>query len=216
MVEVALGADKTAAIESNEFIERMEKGDKIMGTSCCPAYVEAVKKHSTDFLPFVSHAKTPMAYTAEIINENLSDTIKVFIGPCVAKKHEGLNNPLIDYVLTFEELESLFIAKNINLTMIKETKLDLDEATKIGRSFPVNTGVANALKETLKEKNINVKPVFINGFNKQNVKLLNIYAKGNCDGNLIEVMSCEGGCIAGPCVLNKPQDSIKKLNEFLK
>jgi Fe-S-cluster-containing hydrogenase component 2 len=59
VVEVALGADQTAEVESAEFIKRMQRGDKVMGTSCCPAYVEAVRKHSTAFLPYVSDAKTP-------------------------------------------------------------------------------------------------------------------------------------------------------------
>lgn len=43
VLEVALGADITADKEAAEFAERMERGDKMMTTSCCPAYVRAVK-----------------------------------------------------------------------------------------------------------------------------------------------------------------------------
>jgi len=216
VVEVALGADITAKIEGNEFIERMEKGDKLMGTSCCPAYTESVKKHAKDFKPFVSHAKTPMAYTASLVKERYPDSIRVFIGPCIAKKHEGLFNEEIDYVLTFEELDALFIAKDIDLKNCEESELDIKEATKIGRGFPVSTGVASALKEILKGKNVEIKEVFIDGLTKQNVKLLNSYGKGNCPGNLVEVMSCEGGCIAGPAVISKYNVSKKRVEDFLK
>lgn len=236
VVEVAVGADKTAKIEAEEFIERMNNNQKLMGTSCCPAYIEAVKKHAKLFEPFVSDAKTPMAYTAEIVKAEYPDAVRVFIGPCIAKKHEGLANDDIDYVLTYEELGAMFMGKDINLFEIsktiegekagssinpnieKETQNDLFNPTNIGRSFPVTGGVANAVKDSLKEtdrNNIEFKPVFIDGFTKKNVKLLNIYAQGKCPGNLLEVMSCEGGCIAGPGVISKPQVVSKKLKEFL-
>lgn len=223
VIEVALGADITAKIESEEFVERIKKGDKVMGTSCCPAYTEAVKKHAKTFQPFVSHAKTPMAYTAEIAKKEYPNAVRVFIGPCIAKKHEGINNPDIDYVLTFEELGAMFMARDIDVLSCditgkcEEAEVDIKRATNIGRSFPVSGGVANAVKESLKNSGneIELKPTFINGFSKQNVKLLSVYANGNCPGNLLEVMSCEGGCIAGPGVISKPQISGKKLNEFL-
>ena len=63
VVEVALGADRTAEIEAAEFVARMGQGDAVMGTSCCPAYVEAVKKHAKDFFRCLreapANAKTP-------------------------------------------------------------------------------------------------------------------------------------------------------------
>jgi [FeFe] hydrogenase (group B1/B3) len=214
VVEVALGADKTAEIESAEFVERMQQGDKLMGTSCCPAYIEAVKKHAQAFTPYVSHAKTPMAYTAELVKDTYPEAIRVFIGPCVAKKHEGLYNPDIDYVLTFEEVNALFEAKGLAVEQCDaNTELDIRPATKIGRGFPVSSGVANAIIAGAQGR-IEVKPVYINGFTRQNVKLLNAYAK-KCPGNLVEVMSCEGGCVGGPGVLNKPQTAAKQVADFL-
>ncbi len=216
VVEVALGADITAKIESEEFIERMKKGDKLMGTSCCPAYTESVKKHAKDFQNYVSHAKTPMAYTASLVKEKLPDCIRVFIGPCIAKKHEGLFNEDIDYVLTFEELDSLFNAKNIKVNECEDSSLDIKEATNIGRGFPISTGVASALKQTLNNSDIEIREVFIDGLTKQNVRLLNSYGKGNCPGNLVEVMSCEGGCISGPAVITKYNLAKKRVDDFLK
>lgn len=214
VVEVALGADQTAEIESAEFVERMQRGDKLMGTSCCPAYTEAVKKHAQAFTPYVSHAKTPMAYTAELVRARFPEAIRVFIGPCVAKKHEGLFNPDIDYVLTFEELQSLLEARKIAVEQGDlHAELDMPVATRIGRGFPVSGGVANAI--LLKTQGIvEVKPVFLNGFTRQNVKWLNAYAK-KCPGNLVEVMSCEGGCVGGPGVINRPQMAARQVDEFL-
>jgi iron only hydrogenase large subunit-like protein len=215
VVEVALGADKTAGLEAGEFAERMGRGDPVMGTSCCPAYVEAVKKHSKDFLPYVSSARTPMAYTAELVKEAFPDAVRVFIGPCIAKKHEGLSNPDIDFVLTFSELVALFAAKGISVEDCPaDGAADLSPATPVGRSFPVQGGVARAV-ETGVEGKVEVKTVYINGLTRQGVKLLNAYAK-KCPGNLVEVMSCEGGCVGGPGVVSPPKDAARRIEELTK
>ena len=44
MVEVAAGADMTAAYEAMEWAEAFKEGKK-MTTSCCPAFVNMIKKH---------------------------------------------------------------------------------------------------------------------------------------------------------------------------
>jgi [FeFe] hydrogenase (group B1/B3) len=204
----------THVVEVAEFAGRLEKGSPLMGTSCCPAYIEAVKKHAKEFLPFVSHAETPMAYTGMIVKEHFPDALRVFIGPCVAKKHEDLSCENVEYVLTFEELASLFEAKKILVKECKEVELDCGTPSLEGRGFPVSSGVAGAIREKLRDKT-DVKPVYINGFTKANVKLLSRYAKEGCPGNLIEVMSCEGGCMAGPGVIMKPGKGTQRLREFL-
>ncbi len=215
VVEVALGADKTAEVEAAEFIERMKRGDSLMGTSCCPAYVEAVKKHASAFLPYVSGAKTPMAYTAEMVKEAFPDSVRVFIGPCLAKKHEGIFNPDIDYVLTFNELAALFTGKGISIeNSPEEDQPDLGSASPVGRGFPVIGGVAGAIALKL-GSSAEIKPVQLSGFTRQNVKLLNTYAK-KCPGNLVEVMSCENGCVGGPGVIIDPRTAAARIAEFVK
>ncbi len=215
VVEVALGADQTAELEAEEFVERMKQGDPVMGTSCCPAYVEAVKKHAKAFLPYISHTKTPMAFTAEKVKEAFPEAVRVFIGPCIAKKHEGLANQDVDYVLTFEALDAMFSAVNIDVENFPAgAELDLQPASNSGRGFPVSKGVANAVIARVPNY-IKINPILIDGLNKQNVKLLNAYAK-KCPGNMVEVMSCEGGCVNGPGVVNSPGKAKKMVEEFIK
>jgi [FeFe] hydrogenase (group B1/B3) len=221
VVEVAIGAEKTAQIESEEFIERMEKGDKLLGTSCCPAYVATVRKHAPDFMPYVSDAKTPMAYTAEMVKNDFKDAVTVFIGPCVAKKHEGRKNEHVDYVLTYEEMHCMFQAKEIDPEIIeinendKNGLLEYRDANNAGRGFPVTGGVAGAVKEYLKKMGIELNPVYIDGLTNKTVKLLTAYATRTCPGNLIEVMACEGGCMSGPGVIEKPEKAQKRLTDFM-
>jgi [FeFe] hydrogenase (group B1/B3) len=214
VVEVALGADITACEEGKEITERIKRGDKLMGTSCCPSYIEAVKKHNPDFLPYVSHAKTPMIYTAEIAKKTFPDSAVVFIGPCIGKIHESVSSDLVDYALTFEELSSVFSARNIGVGECEETKPDIDIAHNIGRIFPISGNVAKAIMKQ-SDGNVKLDPVLINGFSRQNIKILSSYATGKCPGNIVEVMSCEGGCIAGSGIIAKPQLSVKRINELI-
>lgn len=214
VTEVAHGADKTSREEAAEFVERVKEGDApLMGTSCCPAYVEAVKKHVPDFLKFVSHSHTPMSYSAEMEKEEDPDAVTVFIGPCLAKKHEALANPYVDYVLTFEEIGSILVGHDIEVAQCEEME-DTNVPGHEGRGFPVTGGVSQGVVSYAGEE-AGIKPVLIDGLSKKNVKLLKVYASGKCPGNLVEVMACEGGCIAGPGVVSNPRFSTQHLKKIL-
>ncbi len=211
--EVAYGADITAKKEAEELIENLESGKPLLGTSCCPAYVESVKKHVQNFLPFISHTRTPMSYTGEEAKKNHPNCITVFIGPCIAKKFEGINDKYIDYVITFEELASFFIAKHIEIPELPEKKYDTPKTTTEAKRFCVTGGVTETVKFYVKEKrsDIEIKPLYINGLDKKGLKMLEVASKGKLPYNLVECMSCEGGCLNGPGIIVPKKISEKKL-----
>ncbi|MBQ0050695.1 MAG: monomeric [FeFe] hydrogenase [Treponema sp.] len=209
--EVAIGADITADKEAAEFAERMERGDKIMTTSCCPAYVRAVNIHVPELSPCISETKSPMIYTAELARKADPECITVFVGPCLAKRREGFDNDIIDYVLSVEEINALFEAKGIDVAKA-ESKTANYNPTVSGRNFAKTGGVAESVRLRLKDKSI-LRPFVINGLDKAGMKVLSSYGQmkagvipmaPDCP-NLIEVMACEGGCIAGPAVITNPK-----------
>ncbi|AEF82393.1 monomeric [FeFe] hydrogenase [Leadbettera azotonutricia] len=237
--EVALGADITARKEAEEFAERMERDESFMTTSCCPSYIEMVKKHLPDLKSHVSNTRTPMHYTAEIAKKDHPDYGRVFIGPCLAKRKEGIDDPLIDYVLTAEEIGALFTAMDINVMEAEDGIAAGGNARKEGRSFPWSGGVAEAVKLNLKaisqfksvpasgrgkndSKTVLVdvmssfEPVRIDGFTKEGVQTLKDWSLGYNTGTILEVMACPGGCISGPMVIANPKialNQVKKLAE---
>ncbi len=211
VIEVAIGADITTRNEAIEFIERMERGDAFMTTSCCPGYIETVKRHVPELSPYVSDTKTPMHYTAEIVKQD-PEAITVFIGPCVAKRYEGLADSLIDFVMTFEELDALFEATNINITECAETEFKTLPSSQ-SRGFPITGGVAGAVNAVVCNK-VDVMPVTINGIKPAMLRLFKMYPKGKNPGNLIEMMTCEGGCIAGAGVICPAKKTIKSVQNF--
>ena len=198
VVEAALGADLAAVYEAQELVE---KG--FLTTSCCPAFVNYIKKNYKNLEPYISHNLSPMAIMGKLIKEKYPEYKTVFIGPCTAKKAEAKQDNVkeyVDSVLTFEELIALIKAKNIKLKTLEES--DLEDATSFGRSFARSGGVTEAVIQSIKEQNLNfeINPLVCDGI--ENLKIALAKAnKGLLPNNFIEGMVCSGGCIGGPCAL---------------
>ena len=214
VLEVATGADITTRREADEFVERMAAGERFMTTSCCPGYVETVRRHVPELTPFVSSTGTPMHYTAELAKERFPGTTTVFLGPCVAKRQEALNNPLVDFVLTFEEAGALLAAADIEVENCAEHSLG-EGASPEGRGYPLTGGVAGAVQKKVGDR-AEVRPVQVNGLSLTGLRQLRDYAKGSCPGNLVEVMACEGGCVGGAGVLMDKNKVARAVTAFVK
>nr|WP_318693277.1 monomeric [FeFe] hydrogenase [uncultured Treponema sp.] len=219
--EVAIGADICADNEAKEFEERMARGDKMMTTSCCPAYVRAVKKHVPALAECISETRSPMHYTAEIAKKADPGCITVFIGPCLAKRREGFDDETVDYVLSTADIEALFIAKKIDVSKM-ETAPGTIIPTASGRNFAKSGGVLDAVAMRLSDKT-SLRPAKINGLTKTGMKMLNAYGLINSGKipakpdtpNLIEVMACEGGCIGGPSIRKNVKQAETQLDKYV-
>lgn len=114
-VEVALGGDMTAAYEADEWLEAYEAGEKKV-TSCCPGFVNMVRKHYPELADKISTTVSPMCAVSRMIKAKDPDAVTVFIGPCVAKKSEVHDQKIegnADYVLTFSEIRAIMKAKGV-------------------------------------------------------------------------------------------------------
>ncbi len=213
--EVALGADITTRNESQELIERLKSGKPFMTTSCCAGYNNLVKKHMPDLKPFVSDTKTPLYYTSKLVKEKYPDAVTVFISPCVAKRKEVQENDNIDFVLNADELGAIFVGRKIEVGKMQDSIFDND-SSKQGRNYGSTGGVSSAVA-FLADKSISVNPCIIDGLTKETIKTLNKYAKDkDCpDGNLIEVMCCEGGCIGGNSTIANQKTAKKIIDSLL-
>ena len=220
VVEVALGADITADKEAGEFAERMERGEKLMTTSCCPAYVRAVHRHVPALSPCVSGTRSPMHYAAEIAKNEYPRCVSVFIGPCLAKRREGMDDEYVDYVLSVEEIGALFVAKQIEAAKAQVLP-GKKTPTATGRGFAKSGGVAAAVRARLADPSI-MRETVIDGLDKEGMKRLAAFGKIESGEipqaadapNLVEVMTCRGGCIAGPSVITNPKVALTLLDKY--
>ena len=211
VVEAALGADMVAQAESKELAER-----GFLTSSCCPAFVDYIKKSFPDLKPFVSTTLSPMAMISRYIKSTDKDAKVIFIGPCTAKKMEVQKESVKDYVdaaLTFEELQALFDSKDIDITALPEGVLD--NASYFGRIFARCGGLAEAVAEGLKEQNIDFKskPISCDGIEACKMALLK-KSKNVIDANFIEGMACIGGCIGGAGCLTHQERSKEEVNSY--
>lgn len=199
MLEAACGADAVTVHESNEFVERMEKGDSYMTNSCCPGFLSYIEKIMPDQAERISGTVSPMVATGRYIKAKDKDAKVVFIGPCTAKKNEVLIDSIkdsVDYVLTFEELVALFDAFEVDPATCED--IVVDEASIFGRNFALGGGLTAAIENYVQEKGVDVdfKPVKVSG-GAEIKKTMTMAKVGKLGGNFIEGMMCEGGCING-------------------
>ena len=217
MVEVGLGGDMTAAYEAMEWIEARKEG-RIMTTSCCPAFISLLNRH----FPKLDHENksdtvSPMVAISRYLKSQDPGCVTVFIGPCIAKKNECVNDTIkepADYALTYGEIVAMLDAKGIAIEPVEE---DYQEASIYGKCFASSGGVANAVLEVMKEM----------GEDTEGIKLLRcaggdecrkammLLKAGKLDADFVEGMICPGGCVGGPSKHRTEAEILKARSELL-
>ena len=169
VVEAALGADVALYHEAEEF---KEKG--ILTTSCCPSFVMYVEKNFSELTKYISSSVSPMVYVGQLIKKSDPTAKVVFIGPCTSKKIEyklEKTENAIDSVLSFEELQAFFDARNIDMESLDETVLN--NASFYGRIFAKSGGIKQGIEKVAKDLGVeDLKPVAMNGIDECKVNLL--------------------------------------------
>ena len=199
--EVALGADIGAIAEAHHYVEKVATGElPFLLTSCCPSWAMLAKKQFPDMVDQVSQELTPMVATARTIKQKHPNAHVVFIGPCAAKKLEASRRTVrsdVDFVITFEELNAIFKAKNIDFSKYDKGR-SMHEATGAGRGYAVAGGVISAIEQCIEEyyPGTEVQTEHCEGL-ADCKKMLLLAKAGKKDGCMIEGMGCPGGCVAG-------------------
>jgi len=200
IVEVAVGADMCTIEEAKDFLEKVPAEQDYMATSCCPAWHSMIYKLFPSEAKNISMTLTPMVFTARYMKKRYPGCKVVFVGPCAAKKLEAIRADIrsdVDFVLTFEELNGMFEAKQIDFETI-EPMYDLDQGSAAGRGFAVAGGVAKAVEDLVHETypDMEIKTARAEGL-RECRKLMTLAKAGKYNGYLLEGMACPGGCVAG-------------------
>ena len=198
MVEVALGGDMTAGAEAKEWLEANKEGKK-MTTSCCPAFVNMIKKHYPELTDNISTTVSPMCAVSRMLKSKDKDTVTVFIGPCIAKKDERRNKDLegnADYVLTVGEYRAMLRAKDVKIEAEANSS---QQASVYGKRFGNGGGVAAAVVECMKELGEDPSKFTIEKCSggAECKKALTLLKMDRLQADFVEGMACEGGCVGG-------------------
>lgn len=201
VIEVAVGADITTLAEAEEFREKVPEKISFMTSSCCPAFVEHVKKHFPEFRDNISRTTSPMVSCGIWAKQKYEDALTCFIGPCIAKKVEAKHHPeSIDFVLTYEELQCVFEGMGIDVSAPAEEEYQT-AASGGGLGFPLNRGVQTSLKLVLEKSGVTgVLMDYADGLENCQEKLEQV-KKGKVSLEYFEGMACQNGCVDGPGTL---------------
>ena len=196
--DVGLGGDMTAAYEAEEWAEAYKEGQKKV-TSCCPAFVNMVRLHYPQLADNISTTVSPMCAISRMIKAQDPEAITVFIGPCLAKKSEVVDQQIegnADYALNYNEILAIMKAKDVELEPAENTYQD---STIFGKFYGNSGGVTDSVLEYMKEteQNEDIKVCKANGA-AECKKALMFLQRGRLPEDFIEGMACEGGCVGGP------------------
>ena len=217
--EVAIGADMCTIEEAKDFLEKVPAHQKYMATSCCPAWHAMIYKLFPGEAENISMTLTPMVYTARLMKKEYPGCKVVFVGPCAAKKLEAIRENIrsdVDFVLTFEELQGMFEAKDVDFDTIEDSET-FDVGSRAGRGFAVSGGVAGAVTELIhkEQPDLEVKTVRAEGL-KECRKLMAMAKSGKYKGYLLEGMACPGGCVAGAGTILPVEQAAKLVEKYSK
>ncbi|EIW17998.1 MULTISPECIES: [Fe-Fe] hydrogenase large subunit C-terminal domain-containing protein [Pelosinus] len=219
VLETALYADLITMKEAFEFDEHVKTDQDFMFTSCCcPVWIKLIENKFPDLMEHISPSVSPMIASARVIKQFEPDAKVVFIGPCIAKKSEALLPDVkgaIDYVLTFQELATIFEATNIHPADQEDHEKAV--ASWGGRVYAYTGGVSAAVATTL-EKLIPHKVQKLVSLKVDGIpdcqKLLEQIRNGQFTANFIEGMACKGGCVGGPGRLLPPEEGREHVKKY--
>jgi PAS domain S-box-containing protein len=208
--ETAVGAEMVGRAHARLAAEL----DRPLLTSSCPAIVNLIQCHYPDALPYLAPLVSPMIAHARYLKSILPEHRVVFIGPCIAKKHEAETDQVagvVDAALTFEELLEWLAQEGINLEDCAPGAFD-GISPHYARLFAVDGGTLRtaALDTDLLSRSTQA----VSGLPQCKELVEHLVDRPEDLPRLIEVLSCEGGCISGP-TNPSPDDTFRRRQRVL-
>ena len=196
--ETALGAEEVS-IKTAELLNNSEKG--LFISSACAVIVDFIRHYHPEFTNNITPIGSPAMTHAKMLKEKFGEDISiVFIGPCIGKKNESDQGELIDAALTFEELKQW-----INNDIGDISKISVDNKNKFvphsaheGALYPIDGGMNETIKRVGIKEHIQL--IDVCGLSNFEKALANLKPEKLDKVIFVEGLSCEGGCVAGPCI----------------
>lgn len=203
--ETAVGAQ----IVTERYRKDLESGQyENYIASACPAVCRMIQIYYPKALKYLAPVDSPMVAHAKLLHQQRPEAKIVFIGPCIAKKREGMESGVVDNVLTFEDLQVLFDERGIRLDEITSLMLHQGKGgANLAKMYPVSHGIIKSFGEIL----------------PQGFEYMSVDGPDRCVDALehvndlshvfLEVNMCKDCCVNGPCSLEHPGGSITATHE---
>lgn len=195
--ELTIGVELTMP-PYREFIAH---GPGTLISSHCTAVVNLIEKHFPALLKYLAPVDSALMATAKLVRHRHRKSRLVFIGPCIAKKEEALEQQpggILDAVVTFKELKELFRQRGLWPSAEEQDVLSMppQREKSIPSLFPLPRGLIKNLDPAgnwLSEEDV----AQVEG--KENcMQFLKGLQEGRMHPRVVDILFCDGGCINGP------------------
>ncbi|HCJ11305.1 MAG TPA: histidine kinase, partial [Clostridiales bacterium] len=172
-------------------------------TTACPVVVNLMEMVYPDTLRHASAVVSPMVAHGRALKRAHPGARVVFIGPCVAKKHEAEREEVtgaVDAVLTFVELWDWLADEGVSLAEAEPSDFD-GYRPETAPLFPVEGGMLRTA--SLPSDLVSGEWLALSGMDDCREFLAALSGGGGLPEELrgvrlVEMLACRGGCVAGP------------------
>jgi iron only hydrogenase large subunit-like protein len=193
--ETALGAQEVSA-RCRELLRA--GGNTVLISSACPVVVGYIRKYRPECTQLLAPLLSPMLAHARLLRAELPDQVRVvFIGPCIAKKHEADARPeLIDGALTFEDLRRWFERAGIDPAAVEipAGSAFVPHSAAAGAYYPIEGGMIEGIRGPESDSLL----MSCSGLGSVDRALDGIEEMRPDRPVFLELLACEGGCVHGP------------------
>lgn len=215
VVEAAIGGDMVTLAEAHNLKNGMQQ-KAWKASSHCPAFVEYVRKNYPEQVNHLSTVVSPMIAISRGIRQKDTKAKVIYIGSCTAKKVEISQEDIqgvVDYVITFEELQALLDAKEIDLDSLDE--LSAGYPSSFGRIYGRSGGITESICHVMQEveSSQGLKSVLCNGID-QCIKAMKLASSGRVEADFLEAIACKDGCAGGTASLTHDDMGVERIDNF--
>ncbi len=206
--ETALGAEEVSAAVP-DLLEDHKHG--VLFSSACPTAVDYIRKYHPEYADRICGLLSPMLAHGKLLKREYGEDIGiVFIGPCIAKKNEADTMPeLIDTAITFEELRKWLDDEKINPSEMQGGDDDfIPHRAHAGAMYPVDGGMIAGIKANCLVNDIDF--MAFSGIKNIRSVMDEIESIEADRPVFVELLSCEGGCVNGPCSASRTATIAKR------
>ncbi|GHT17314.1 hypothetical protein FACS1894189_2950 [Planctomycetales bacterium] len=166
----------------------------------CPAIVTYIQLYIPELLPFLAVSGSPMHHLFTMIREHYpqwKDAKIAALAPCIAKRREFDEIGMGDYLVTFQSLRDYLDQNGINVTDLDESFFDSPPAERASL-FPTPGGLLTTVEREI--EGIADKTRVIEGTDViyRYLQTIPQTLKSGKHPFLVDCLSCEFGCNAGP------------------
>jgi len=167
-------------------------------SSHCPAVVDLIERHFPLLRDSLVPVVSPMIAMGRYIRAHRGARVKiVYLTSCVAARFEVQGQEtgrVIDVVLTYREVETMFRSRNITLAALSPTPFDGISPSQ-GRLFSISGGPVKIFSIPSDPTDIDT----ISACGEPNVMaVIKDLAAGKISPRFVDLRFCHDGCIGGP------------------